>query len=150
MLAEVQSVARSSHATAPMPTCQGSPDLPGKSTPHSTLCTSLPTHSCPGYSDLQPSVSRIAVDLLSCQLACETAGEQGARGGMELDPAGWGRRGDCCCSLAQPPPVPLPLSLAVCTSFLYNEISKLCELRSGECPSQQTVSEVPPACCADS
>lgn len=59
--------------------------------PYLALCTSLPpTQFWPGYSDLQPSVSRIAVDLLSCQLACETAGEQGAQGAVELDPAGWG------------------------------------------------------------
>ena len=108
----------------------------------------------------QPSQSRVPVDLRGCQLACETAGEAGALAAKEH---GWGWppagvaaamkklacSGDSSCrgghSRQEVPSQPAfpactPLSNTVCTSFQYNEISKRCELRSGECPFQQQVS----------
>lgn len=41
----------------------------------------------------------------------------------------------CWCNL----PRSRPLRPAVCTSFIFNEVSLRCELRANECPADQTV-----------
>ena len=100
------------------------------------------------------SESRVNVTLLGCQIACETAGETGAPQPLQLHArlhawlhacvAWWAAPGG-----SQPchqPPASrgmLALPPAVCTSFLYNELSQRCELRANDCPLKDQVVRSP-------